>query len=79
MNKYALFEEFLRNQKGKEISLTFMQIESIIGDKLPKSAYHHGWWWVNNDKTHIQSYSWGNAGWRVIELELGQLVIFEKL
>ncbi len=49
----------------ESVSLTFRQIEDIIGDELPKSAHQHRSWWANDSVSHIQSQQWLEAGWRV--------------
>lgn len=49
--KYEPLMVFLAGLKGWEtqITLTFEQIETIINDKLPKSAYGSSWWRNKNE------------------------------
>lgn len=59
--------EYLREQQKNKIFLTFSEIESIIGAKLPKSAKKSKWW--SNTSVNRQSRSWLQNNYKVIELE----------
>jgi hypothetical protein len=49
-----------------EITLTFEQIEKILEDQLPLSAYRHRAWWSNEEHgVHVNAHAWMDAGWRV--------------
>lgn len=69
MSKYDPVHLFLKNaQPGtQEVTLAFAQIESILGSKLPASAYRHRPWWANEhgSTVHTQAKSWLFAGWEV--------------
>ncbi|MEM2309842.1 MAG: hypothetical protein QXV71_05005 [Candidatus Bathyarchaeia archaeon] len=52
-----------------EATLSFAEIEDVIGDRLPKSAYENRGWW-NNVWGHPQSEAWLTVGWRVKEVNL---------
>ena len=69
MGKYDPLYDSLINtsQYIHNIKLNFDQIESIIDDKLPSSAYKHRAWWAN-DNSHTQAQSWLSAGWKVDEV-----------
>ncbi|MBL0348664.1 hypothetical protein [Candidatus Villigracilis affinis] len=47
--KYAPLEHHLRGLPAsqKEATLSFEQIEGILNDKLPPSAYQYLAWWAN--------------------------------
>jgi hypothetical protein len=64
MGKYDKLTDFLKNSPGTVVTLSTTQIEKIIGEKLPHSAYVHRPWWAN-DRTHSQAIAWLNAGWEV--------------
>lgn len=66
-SKYAPLGEFLQGIPGKQdrIRLSFENIEEIIGDELPPSAYQHRTWWANDTVGHVQSKHWLSAGWKV--------------
>jgi hypothetical protein len=75
MSKYNPLEEYLT--KKATITLTLKEIETIIQDSLPASAYNHRAWWANpNDGSHPYARSWLNAGWKVHTVELGKSVTF---
>lgn len=65
MSKYLELENYLKNLKVNEISLTFQEIEKIIGEKLPLSANKYSQWW-ENDKKHVQAKAWLNVGYKTV-------------
>ena len=62
MSKYDPLAEFLREQRGDTCTLTFPQIELILGDQLPNSAREYDTWWAT---ARTQGRAWHSAGWRV--------------
>jgi hypothetical protein len=68
-SSYAPIGKHLKDAKGSETNLSFGDIESILGRKLPTSAYRHRAWWANTD-THSQALTWLSAGWRVDTADL---------
>ena len=68
---YPLLTDFKNVSSSQtEISLSFSQIENILGSKLPESSIHHSAWWSNEvDGQHVQAHSWMDAGWRVVDLD----------
>ena len=82
--KYAPLTEYLLKTTAttaNEITLTISEIERIIGDKLPKSAYKHTPWWANNDDTHSHKFGWTDAGFEVVngsQIKITHKVIFRK-
>jgi hypothetical protein len=78
MNKYAPLENYLMKKSGDNLKMTYKEIESILGDKLPASAYKYPAWWANGEKAHKHSLSWVNAGWKIDKIVFGEYVIFTK-
>ena len=76
MGKYDPLRRFLEKAAPgvAEITLSFSQIEQILGDGLPYTAKHYGHWWANEVRsgTGPQSSSWLDAGWEVDEVEREQ-------
>lgn len=71
--KYTPLEIFLRDipEHQKEATLTFKQIEIIINDSLPPSAYEYQAWWANEKDPHQpEKQAYMNAGWRVETVNL---------
>ena len=81
-SRYAPLAIWLQSQPlGKErITLTFSDIEEIIGDKLPASARKHRAWWSNRLEFNPQAQQWWDAGWRVFTVRMPQeIVIFTRI
>ena len=66
------------NTEDKDaITLSFAQVESILGFPLPKSAYTYNAWWANGG--HSQAAAWMNVGYQVAGVDLRmKSVIFRK-
>ena len=72
--KYGHLGEHLRQaeQDGdNRISLTFSDIEDLIGYDLPDSAREHRTWWANYYGNN-QAKAWLEAGWLVDGVEMSQ-------
>ncbi|MBI3538365.1 MAG: hypothetical protein HY070_12520 [Chloroflexi bacterium] len=70
-NKYAPLENYLRDlpENQKEVRFGFRQIERILNDKLPSSAYEYRQWWENEKEgNHVNARSWLKAGWKIDEV-----------
>lgn len=67
--KYQALANHLRKLAPSEtdLSLTFEQIENIIGFPLPDSAFKYREWWSNQSDTsnRPQARAWINSGFRV--------------
>ena len=73
--KYTPLENFLRNlpESQREVTLPFEQIERILNDKLPSSAYEDQRWWEHETEgNHVNARSWSNAGWKVASLDVNE-------
>ncbi len=70
--KYLPLEEWFRKQSAtkKRLTLTFEQVEAILGHPLPASATKLKTWWTNV-QPKIQSHrtAWLNNGWMVTEFD----------
>ena len=69
MAKYDPLEHYLIHTDDAlhEVTLSFAQIEAIIGADLPPDAYNpNGTWWRNtNDAKRPQAKAWLTAGWKI--------------
>lgn len=82
MGKYTPLTEYLRGSDGAEVSLSFREIERIIGAALPDSARKHQAWWANSRTadSHTWAHEWLAAGWLRGELDLAaETVVFRRL
>lgn len=70
--KYLALDAWFRKQPPTpgEITLTFDQVEAILGAPLPASATKLKTWWTNV-QPKIQSHrtAWLNNGWVVSEFD----------
>ena len=56
-----------------ELTLSFDEVESIIADGLPKSAYEQRDWWSNARATRCtKSRAWRDVGWVVDSVDQGE-------
>ncbi|WP_339309738.1 hypothetical protein NZ043_27320 [Paenibacillus sp. FSL k6-2145] len=75
MNKYDPLNEYLCSKVT--LTLTYADIEYIIGSKLPESAFKDRTWWGNTtNATRVQAHSWLKAGWKVEKVNLGENITF---
>ena len=67
---YNALEQYLRGKTDSEVTLTFAQIEKIVGTLLPASSVEHRAWWGNQEDTtrHAHKRAWKNAGFKVTEV-----------
>jgi hypothetical protein len=75
MAKYTPLEKFLENldKKQNDVTLDFTQIERIIADRLPQSAFKHSAWWANEmDGSHIEAHAWMGAGCKVDNVDFAR-------
>lgn len=67
MGRYDKLRDALVANKSSAVSFSFKDVEAIIGRPLPRSAYDYAAWWNSEDPdrtTHVQSKSWGAAGYK---------------
>jgi DNA-binding transcriptional regulator YiaG len=78
-NKYHPLQEFLQRCDRDQITLTFSEIEALIGEPLPESARSKRSWWSNRRKGGLQASSWMDADYTVQTLDLQvEKVTFSK-
>ncbi|UBV44748.1 hypothetical protein LAJ19_16480 (plasmid) [Deinococcus taeanensis] len=63
--KYLPLSEYLRESSASTLTLTFAEIEDLLGCNLPPSAKKHRAWWSNSSTGHSQAAAWLNPGWEV--------------
>jgi hypothetical protein len=78
LGKYDPLRDHLQAIRSHTWIATFREIEDVIADQLPSSAYHHQAWW-SNSRSHIQTCSWLDAGWQTERLDLERKrIVFRK-
>lgn len=76
MNVYAPLQHYLSEHDQSSVVLTYDQIESLIGRKLPPTAYgnHKRQWWANTE-SHSQALAWLRANRKAkLDVNLDQVV-----
>jgi hypothetical protein len=70
-SKYAPLEIHLRNSGEPVVSMTFQEVESVVGTPLPRSAFTYRAWWGNQmDVTNRpQARAWIRAGYLVEDVQ----------
>src|SRR5665213_347072 len=73
-SKYDALRDYLNVQAAQTVTLTFRQIEKILGFALPDSARRHAAWWANGG--HAYSKAWTSGGWKARPLLTTEAVQF---
>lgn len=63
--KYLPLSQHLHDRDDTPLTLSFTDIEHLLGFALPASAKKHRAWWSNSPTGHSQAAAWLNAGWKV--------------
>ncbi|MEJ0086408.1 MAG: hypothetical protein WDO72_12030 [Pseudomonadota bacterium] len=68
---YAALGEYLSNlpHSTREIVLTFIEVEEILGRELPATARNHRQWWENQESSP-QAGQWQRAGFKTSPVEM---------
>jgi hypothetical protein len=78
MSKYGPLGDFLRLQSAQEVPLTFEEIESLTGVKLPPSARYRAWW-SNNSVNSAMTRVWLDAGFETAQVDMsGRKLVFRR-
>ena len=82
MNKYDPLLKYLSEQKSTKVILSLSEIETIINDELPKSAYSYPQWWSNSrTQAHPYCRAWLDAGYHTVDIKESlqkKIITFEK-
>jgi hypothetical protein len=70
VSKYEALAQFLNQLDRATHRVRLSEIESVLGFKLPKSAYEYEAWWSNNETGHSHAHAWLGAGWRTEAVDL---------
>ncbi|MBW4582644.1 MAG: helix-turn-helix domain-containing protein [Tildeniella nuda ZEHNDER 1965/U140] len=78
-SKYQPLLDALRQSDQTHITLTFAEIEALLGGALPPSARIKRGWWSNRSKGALQAVAWMSAGYLVDAIDLdSEQVTFTK-
>jgi len=73
--RYAPLARYLRAQPRRELTLSFRDLERILGWELPPSARRHRAWWSNSSAGHSHARGWLDAGCRVSRVDLDRALV----
>lgn len=78
-HKYLPLEDWFRSHPAdtRQVTLTFTEIEAILGEALPKSAHKSKTWWTNlqHEGPNSPRNAWLRTGWLVETADQQQGVI----
>ena len=66
MSKYDPLYRRLGREQGNRLVFSRAQLDELIPEKLPPTAWNKKEWWANEDPDHtrhVQSRAWTLAGW----------------
>ena len=79
MTKYQPLEAHLRKSGQEIVSMTFSEIEEVIGAELPASAFKHRGWWSNNPSNSVITHAWLDAGYKSANVDIpGRRLMFRR-
>lgn len=81
MGKYEPLAEQLRRRDDDSWTVSFAEVEQILGFPLPASARAYREWWANQRSGgHSQTRGWQDAGWQVWKVDLpGERATFRRV
>lgn len=69
----------LKGQEAQYFTMSFNEIEVLLGETLPQTAYTQQAWWANQKKYASQTFAWMEAGYVVDCVNFGSEVTFYKV
>jgi cytidine deaminase len=78
--KYSNLYDFLTGKEEKVaiVKLTVLDIEEVLGFKLPDAAFKYMTAWWANDPEHTQAGAWLDAGWKAYPQKDGKTIAFMR-
>ncbi|MDD5022471.1 MAG: hypothetical protein PHR82_10155, partial [Endomicrobiaceae bacterium] len=70
LGKYEPLYRYLCLQSSDTVTLSFSELEKILGFALPKSAGTYTMWWSPGG-SHTQCKSWVQAGYKAVNIQQG--------
>lgn len=79
-NKYSTLKTHLEAQHTEEVAMRFVDIEQVIGSKLPPSGRNHRIWWANSrGSNNPAAHAWMDAGYKVVQMNMSaETLVFLK-
>jgi hypothetical protein len=78
-SRYAALAEWLAAQPAARVTLSFTEVEAIVGVRLPPAARRERPWWTSQSQRHQYVQTWRAAGWEVHTFDRwGRTVTFTR-
>ena len=71
MGKYDRLTRYLSGLSDGEVSMSFEDIEQVLGVPLPASKQYPAWW-SNNPSNNVMTKAWLEAGFRTERVDIGR-------
>jgi hypothetical protein len=80
VSKYSALGDYLKRQSRDAVPMTFGEIETIVGAKLPASAQKHRPWWSNNADNSVMTKVWLDAGFQSEQVDIAaRKLVFRRV
>lgn len=76
--KYIPLAAYFEAASEDQLTLTFSEIETIMGQPLPNASYLNKSWWKKTKPPLKHFIAWTEYGYNVTDIKLGYYVTFEK-
>ena len=70
MAKYDPIERFLGDRTGEAVTVTFAELDQIVGGLPPSARKHRPWWGNEVSPARSQARAWMAAGFLVEHVDL---------
>ena len=74
--KYIPLAQFFETCTDNTFTLTYDEIQNIMGHELPNAAFLNSSWWKKTKAPSTHYFAWTNANYQVIHVHLGLSVTF---
>ena len=76
--KYIPLAAFFQNASAEELTLTYNEIENILGHQLPNAAYLNASWWRKKRAPFSHFEAWSSSGYHVNRVRVGSEITFSR-
>ena len=74
--KYIPLATFFQHASAEELTLTYNEIENILGQQLPNAAYLNASWWQKRKAPFSHFEAWSASGYFVKKVRIGSDITF---
>jgi hypothetical protein len=79
MSKYEPLRRYLKGRSTELVPMTFVEIEKLLGFKLPESQKYPAWW-SNNPTNNVMTNEWLAAGYKTEQVDIeGRKLVFRRV